>query len=463
MQEDFILTSASSFDVSEFSEANLQITFNPSDAGVRTATVTIQNNDSDEGNFTFAIQGTGTTGVASPYIKKIEYIVWYDDDGDGLLLNAGDDRIVIKYALSADHPSGQTAAFAEMDTLGELNAAVGNVVSSPEPEILVSGNSLELTSGDNEPSAADHTDFGSVDTFDGSVNRTFTIRNFGTADLNISSVDIAGAHAGDFSVTASPATTVPAGNETSFTVTFDPSIGGPRSATISIVNNDHEENPFTFAIQGLGTYPPSYNPPTIDQGNQGNQGNSVSVTMSEDGSPTAFALDLTATNIDNAPLSWSLTSGASHGTATASGTGSVPVITYTPEANFNGSDSFTVTVSDDDRGGYDTVTVEVTVEPVNDAPVATSGSVALFADETANIVLSSSDVDGDALTVTIVSGPSHGATIASSSNTPFPQTIPADRPPPLPRWTPWTNSMLRWVTWSPHPNRKSWSQAIAWS
>jgi hypothetical protein len=53
-------------------------------------------------------------------------ILWYDD-GDGLIEDSGDDAYVIKYVLSADHPDGQAAAFAHMDSLLELNAAVGNL------------------------------------------------------------------------------------------------------------------------------------------------------------------------------------------------------------------------------------------------------------------------------------------------------------------------------------------------
>ena len=44
-------------------------------------------------------------------------------------------------------------------------------------------------------------------------------------------------------------------------------------------------------------------------------------------------------------------------------------LTYTPDADFNGSDSFTFKANDG-TGGFDTATVTLTVTAVNDAPVA---------------------------------------------------------------------------------------------
>jgi hypothetical protein len=100
------------------------------------------------------------------------------------------------------------------------------------------------------------------------------------------------------------------------------------------------------------------------------EGTSTSVTMDEDGSPTAWSLTLNATDADGDTLTWSILTLATHGTATASGTGTSKAIGYTPTANYNGSDSFVVQVSDG-YGGTDDIAVNITVNPRNDPPVNT--------------------------------------------------------------------------------------------
>ena len=96
------------------------------------------------------------------------------------------------------------------------------------------------------------------------------------------------------------------------------------------------------------------------------EGTSANVTMSVNGSPTPFALTLHATDSDADTITWSISSPALHGTATASGTGTSKVIGYTPNTDYEGSDSFVVQVTD----GFatDTITVNVTIGGVNYAP-----------------------------------------------------------------------------------------------
>jgi hypothetical protein len=123
------------------------------------------------------------------------------------------------------------------------------------PEINVKGNNISIVNGDATPSIGDHTDFGSQPVTSGTVVRTFTIENTGGVVLNLSGnpiVVISGTHAADFTVNVQPNSTVAANGTTTFQVTFDPSANGLRTATISIANDDADENPYNFNIQGIG-------------------------------------------------------------------------------------------------------------------------------------------------------------------------------------------------------------------
>ncbi|MCP4538866.1 MAG: tandem-95 repeat protein, partial [Chloroflexi bacterium] len=101
------------------------------------------------------------------------------------------------------------------------------------------------------------------------------------------------------------------------------------------------------------------------------------------------------------------------GTAGASGSGLSQIISYTPIADTNGSDSFVVQVSDGSL--TDTIIVSVTIQAVNDAPVAENDAYATGYDATlvvaaANGVLDNdTDVENDPLTAMLDSGPSNGA------------------------------------------------------
>lgn len=145
------------------------------------------------------------------------------------------------------------------------------------------------------------------------------------------------------------------------------------------------------------------------------EGASIGVTMSEDGSPTAFSLTLNATDGDNDTLTWSIFTAAGNGTASASGTGSSKAIGYTPTAHYFGADSFVVRVSDG-NGGTDNITVNVTVNSVNDVPQITANNGLTMLELTTrpitNAELAASDADAadtaSVLTYTITTAPANG-------------------------------------------------------
>lgn len=177
---------------------------------------------------------------------------------------------------------------------------------------------------------------------------------------------------------------------------------GVTSADVTLLVNDGGANvtqAFTITVTAVN------NAPVITQGE------STSVTMSEDGAPTPFTLVLNATDSDHAgsELSWSVSSAATNGTATVSGTGLSKTVNYAPGTGFSGADSFTIQVTDGEL--TDSIVVNVTVQAVNAAPVIDQGdttTMTLDEDGSQTLSLSATDSDGDALIWSVTSSASDG-------------------------------------------------------
>ena len=88
---------------------------------------------------------------------------------------------------------------------------------------------------------------------------TFTIENIGTLNLNLSSspiVAISGANASEFTINqVSTASSIAAADTTTFTITFNPTSQGAKTAAISIASDDAtgSENPYIINLTGTGT------------------------------------------------------------------------------------------------------------------------------------------------------------------------------------------------------------------
>jgi VCBS repeat-containing protein len=115
------------------------------------------------------------------------------------------------------------------------------------------------------------------------------------------------------------------------------------------------------------------------------------------------------------PLTYVLVDGPAHGSLTLDPSGS---FSYTPDANYHGPDSFTYTASDGTQTSSP-ATASITVAPVNDAPVGSDAAVTTPEDTPVELMLTGTDVDGGALTVDVLEGPSHGS-FAGGVYTPAP-------------------------------------------
>jgi predicted extracellular nuclease len=139
--------------------------------------------------------------------------------------------------------------------------------------------------------------------------------------------------------------------------------------------------------------------------------NDQSVTTNED---TPVNIMLTATDGNNDPLSYTVLTQPSNGTLS----GTAPNLTYTPNANFNGSDSFTFQVNDG-TANSNIATVSITVTPVDDAPtivVAAGGQCLADFRGLANLTVSDLDTATGSLTL---SGSSSNTTLVPIANITF--------------------------------------------
>lgn len=287
--------SAMSYIVQPGENTIFNITFAPAVSGQRPATVTINNNDVDESLFTFTVEGEGEPKVPDIYIQKgpqdiPDRTIGHDFGtimiGDSSLPvtftigNIGTEVLNIPGVSSSDSvqfsiddsgmlfslPPGdtQTTSFTITFEPGEPDSfksadititsddpdysqytftVVGNASSIPVPDINVRRGAADI------PEGTLGQDFGLVEIGSSSSPVTFTVENTGDADLTVTGIS---SSASEFTIDSAP--TFPFDIESSdyetFTITFSPGDIGETSATISILNNDPDNNPFTFTVEG---------------------------------------------------------------------------------------------------------------------------------------------------------------------------------------------------------------------
>jgi uncharacterized repeat protein (TIGR01451 family) len=348
-------------------------------------TVTVDYATSD-GSATGANDYTAVSGTLTftPGVTLVTFSVPITDDG----LDEPDETV----QLTLSNP---TRAILEVPSAATLN------ILEPR-EIDVQGNGLSISDGDTTPSLANHTEFGQVLISSGAVTRTFTISNTGSLALTLTgspAVTITGPHAADFNVTSQPGSPVGPDGSASFQVSFDPSATGTRSATISILNDDGDENPYTFAVQGTGIAPEiSVAPPSLAFGDQDiDAGATLSQTVVITNDGTA---DLTISSVSLVSAHFSIEDDSGEGVLSPGATRTVQV-SFSPTSIGLKNANLRIQSDDTDEDTVDValsgtgVDQEITVAPLSlafgdqdvDAGATLSQTVVITNDGTADLTI----------------------------------------------------------------------------
>lgn len=208
------------------------------------------------------------------------------------------------------------------------------------------------------------------------------------------------------------------------TLTITSVSAGSANGSVSIVNNQISYTPvadffgtetFTYAVSdGNGGSGEATVTVTVENVNDDPTAVADAFTIQEDSG--ANALDVLVNDTIEPDVNETLTitsvSNAAHGdVAIVSGSS----LTYTPDDDFFGEDSFTYTISDG-NGGTSTATVSLTVENVNDDPTANDDSafaIKNFTDQEVDVLANDTDAPdvGETLTIISLGTPNRGGAV----------------------------------------------------
>lgn len=212
----------------------------------------------------FGDQASGTVGPSRTLLVRNKGEEPLHISGVTLVSGNISDYVVDTTGMLTTVPAGGQTAFkvSFSPSSSSLSTATLRVANDDSDEsshdIILAGNTLPEISvfAGATTTAEELTDQVFTASFPDSITgstRTFTILNTRDGPLTGLSLAVSGAHASDFTGSHPLATTLYKGESTTFTVAFSPKASGPREATLSIVSNDADENPFRINLSGTST------------------------------------------------------------------------------------------------------------------------------------------------------------------------------------------------------------------
>ncbi len=369
------------------------------DPGESLAVLTDGVNDSDPDGDSFSITAVGTP-----------------NNGGSVSINGS--TLTYSPATNFDGPT-ETFTYTIADSEGAQDSATVTVTITPvnDPPTITQGTTIARTTSDNTP------------------------LGFVLSAAEVDSADNVAATQWSVTQPANGTASLSAASGASVTVTYTPdpgyvNRGGPTDDFTVTVSDGNTPNPSSTStvqmrVDFVDDAPVIADPDGTDDG-------VYAITIDEDNSPTAFALTLTGSDADTGQtLTWRVTTPASSGVAVASGTGTSQVVGYTPATDFFGSDSFVVELSDGTGSDQDTLRIDVTVDPRNDAPAAVADpdfTVAVASTDNAlDVLANDSDPENATLSITAAGAASAGGTVSvNPTSDGLLYTPPADFAEPAP-------------------------------
>jgi hypothetical protein len=372
---DFAVASTCPGSVAVNGSCTISVTFTPAGIGSRTASIAIADNANGSPQ-TVNLTGTGSGSIAGITAS----ILTFSSQNLGTtssaqtftLSNTGNAPLVISaIAFTGANPGD----FADTTTCGSSLAASGNCTISVTFTPAANGTrmaTLSITDNSNDVAGSQQSvslvgtgtgpaisyaptslAFTSQTLGTTSAAQVVALSNTGNAPLNITSLVVTGANAGDFSQTNTCAASVAAGGNCLVSVTFAPTALGNRSASISITDNA-TGSPQSVALTGAGTAPlASLSAANLNFGNQGLLTTSASqaVTLSNTGNVSLSITSIAVTGANSGDFSQNNTCGNS----VASGGNCTVTVTFMPSAV--GSRAASISLTDSAAGSPQTVSL----------------------------------------------------------------------------------------------------------
>ena len=213
---------------------------------------------------TYRVRNTGNTTltVSSTASSNAQFTISGLVNGTNILAN-GENEFTVRFTPTSRGLKTTTITIRSNDPDAEDPYTFELEGTGEGPEITMSGSDdntdpfFVINDGDTTPSVATGTDFGTL-AAGNTRDRFFRIKNDGDSNLHYNAPQITGADAPYFEVRSLPIgdRTISAGNAHEFQVRFSPIVAGTKTATLTMVNDDPEENPYTFRLTGNATGTP---------------------------------------------------------------------------------------------------------------------------------------------------------------------------------------------------------------